>query len=356
MTSTDISACRILVLATSESAVRSDIGLLRLLGTGGITCVPACADALELLRNAAPGFDFVICDDKLERHELYSFLQGLSLAPEPARAPVLLLSSGSKQARELSDIGIAALARPCTADQLREALLQSRQNPLPDAGKLRLPEKSRPKKKANRVLTTSDLFTSGMEALRKADLDAADAALRECLRRSPNHANAAIALAKVRREQGNIQAMHRFLLRAAVIFQREGDLARRDAVIQRLPEGWRNGSLYYHDALASLRAGDYAEAAEGFCEYQETSKGLSMQNILARACQFTDDPEFAITCLCDAFERRGKGSTAAILRSRLLCGSMAVLGEKSPGWLSRFPLLQDAVNVVAFTALAWKAS
>ena len=356
MTSTDLSTCRIIVMATSESAVRSDIGLLRLLGIGGISCVSTSTDARELLDNSESGFNFVICDDKLEKRELYGFLHGLALLPEAEQTPVLLLSSGSKQAGALKALGIETLDRPCTADDLHAALAKSRHSPLPDAEKLLLPVKARAKKALSRVVTTSDLFRDGIEALRKNDLDTADALLRQCLQRNRNHGNAAIALAKVRRGQGDIQSMHRLLLRAAVIFHREGDAKRRDAVVQRLPEGWRDGNLYYHDALANLQSGDYIEAAAGFLDYQETVPGLVMQNILARACQFTDDPEFALECLCDALERLGKSATARHLRSRLLCDSMAVLGEKSPGWLSRFPLLQDAVSVVTFTAAAWRAS
>lgn len=353
MTATAFNDRSILFLASRESAVRTDTASLRSLNARRITYAPTAYAAMLLLQGEGKKFDHILCDAGPGKTEVMALLRSLAHDAALAGIPLLALSSDADLTRRLEEIGVLTLQRPYTTDQLEKCLEASFRHPPLNIDAIPVLPPPKVEKKISPIITTSEWFAKGMEYLQAGSHTKAERAFREVLRRKSDHKEACIALARVRRAKGDTTGMHRLLLRAAVLTRREGELERAAAITALLPAQWQEGSIFTHEAMACLEEGMYQEAAFAFMDLLDNSPESTLISTVARACQFTDDPEAALAGLCSAFERMGMKATARRIRFRLLRDAEAVPPQRV-SWLDRFPRLKEMAGVASYTAWAWR--
>lgn len=345
----------VLFLAAKESSVRTDARILRDLGVRRMTFAPTAHQAMLLLRAEDSSFDFILCDSSPGRSELMAFLRSLAKDPQLAGKPLLTLTSEGALTATLSGAGVPVLERPYAAGQLEKALARRQSHaPLMEDALPAAPPPPRARVRAVRAVTVSDWFAAGMEHMGKGRYSEAERAMREVIRRRSEHMEAHVVLARIRYAQGDKTGMHRLLLRAAVLARREGNVEKASAIIALLPSRWREGNLFMHEAMVSLEEKMYQDAAKAFLDLWESSPGQPLLGVLARACQFTEDPEGSLAALSSAFDRLGLHATATRVRARFLRHSQAVAADGRSGWLDRFPRLKEMAGVASYAAWAWR--
>lgn len=198
------------------------------------------------------------------------------------------------------------------------------------------------------------LYTrTGLSLLRQGKLASAQDFLRRALRFDPLDLEAAMGLARLHKQNGNADRAARWLHRAGMIYVRAGQHERAESIFSALPAKWR-GDHYMIEAQNLLQDEDFDEACEAFMEISTRKKKPPIHEVLGRACQFTDSPEYFLYEMCAALERNGYASTARKLEKRMFSDRHV---EVQPcGFLSRFPKLQEVVTVARFTMKVWRAS
>lgn len=363
---------RVLFLARRESGVRTDMRVLRSLGVQAIAQATGGSDVIArlekdpLLARPSPdkaGIDALVCDELLEDMSAVAFLLALAERPALCKVPVVVLVSSPELSRSLRSAGAQCLARPYAPNDLAQALnkaLSPMRGPLNAEALKALAERqaSPVAKKKKRVAaeepaTTSELFSRAMNQLTVDDSSKAEAGLLEVLRRQEDHVEACIALARIHRSRGDAQRMQRFLLRAAASSLRQGDKKRAEAISALLPERMRGGAVFVYEAMAYMEEGGYRSAALSFLDACREFPDMHLHAVVARACQFTANPEECLSKLCNAYESMGHSATAKKLRQRLLY-NVDFEYVDGPSWLDKFPVLKEAVSVASYTAWAWK--
>lgn len=360
---------RALILARREGAVRADLAAMRGIGLHSFHLITDAGEALGYLKERCGGLpgvkapdktpDVIICDENFGGAPVAVFLHALASDPALRGLPLLLLASSEEGAANLAALGVHTLARPYTPDAL-QAVLRKAMSPLrpllrPESFAPALQDQARPKvrkkRKTEKVMTTSDWFALGMAWLRTKQNAKARKAFLMVLKRSEDHVGAALGLARINRAEGDVQAMRRYLLRAAAACLRRGDKAYAASIAALLPPGMRD-KIFMHEALGRMEEGAYREAALSFLDAgREEAK--SLHGIISRACLLTPKPEEGMHKLCEAFEGLGRADTALVLRKRLLSYRPYSVARRS-SWLDRFPRLKEVVCVASYTARAWK--
>ncbi|MDR0339400.1 MAG: hypothetical protein LBH65_03885 [Desulfovibrio sp.] len=378
---------RALVIAGSESSVRTDARALRAMGVGALVHCRETDRALALLekeslavrrsRKTLPtplspestglpaSLDVVICDEHCGDTTAFAFAGAMARRRALRVQPLLVLSSSAESAKKLRDAGVTVLERPYAERDLRQALkdaMSPLRRPLnPKAFSAPEPEKkntSAGKKPENVTkggrgpMTTSDWFARGLEHLRGNGHDAAGEAFTRVLERSPDHVGAAVAMARVCRARRDANGTARYLLRAVAASRRAGDRQLADTIAAMLPAVMRD-KIFVYEALGRLEEGAYREAASSFLEAVAETPETPLHRIIARACLTTEKPDESMSRLCDALEGLGHKVMARALRRRLLNYQPYVMEERA-SWLDRFPRLKEAVDVASYTAWAWK--
>ena len=366
---------RIVFLSRQESSVRSDARALRSLGVRTITHTADGQELLEQMKSdptwgartaAEAAVDVLVCDEQLKDMSALAFLQALAGLPAQRTMPVVVLTASPETCRELQAAGVQALARPYAMGDLAAALnkaLSPMRSPLRkdvlDAlvmqGALGSSSERKEKKTKAKTapITTSDLFNSGLDEMRRNAPGKAEAVFLQVLKRQEDHVEACICMARIHRARGDALAMQRFLLRAAAATLRQGDKKRAASIADLLPEHMRGTGIFIYEAIARMEEGEYRAAALSFLDVCRESPNMQLHAVLARACQFTEKPEESIRKLCNAYESMGHDVTAKKLRQRLLHNPEKSYQDDS-SWLDRFPRLKEAVYVASFAAWAWK--
>ncbi len=212
---------------------------------------------------------------------------------------------------------------------------------------------------ANKSSTVADAVNpllysrTGLGLLRQGKLASAQDFLVKALRFDPLDLEAALGLARLHRENGDEERMHRWMHKAGMICLHGGQPERARAVFAKLPAKWQ-GDHYMIEAQNLLQDEDFDQACEAFMQLS-AQNGKRPHELLGRACQFTSAPEYYIYEMCLALERNGHESTARQLEKRMLGGSDSV--EVRPyGFLDHFPRLQEVVTIARFTMRVWRAA
>ena len=357
---------RILFLSRGESSVRMDTALLRTLGITAVAhmddphkAVSALCQVLDRAHSDAsvPTPDLVLCDTLVGGESSMVFLHLAAEHPALCNLPYLLFSGTPSQTAVLQDAGLCTLERPFTQAQLREHLLAA-------TGPKRLPlQKSllptrrkspRPAHTTPPVVTTSDMYAKALLLWQRQDYAGAEQLFLKVLARQDDHIEACLGLASLHRARTNEAEAQRYILRAATASLRRNRPEQATYIAESLPESMRTGNLFAYEALYRLDAGEYRAAAHGFLEAAAHQPGLPLHGIMARACQFTTNPEASLGKISDALELMGQGTTAHALRHRLLSSHETQQQDPPPTWLDNFPLLKEAVSVASYTTRAWR--
>ncbi len=344
---------RVLFVTDSESSVSADMAALRGLG---VTSFALCADPEQVpaVLAEAPAdrpFELLICPHRSRDDTAERLLRRLAGAATLARFPVLIPTGEASRAAPLEAAGAKLLERPYSPNDLAAAL-QRALSPLrrslsaPAGG-----DKSRKAAaKLERPMTTGDLVQAGHRHLEAGRTAQAAKAFAAALQRIEDLPEACLGMARLERRQDNPEEAHRWVVRAAAGYLRRNDDAGLAALLPHLPKGTRG--LFAEEASTLMDQGRHRQACCSFLEAAQES-GEPLHAIIARACAFSNSPSRRMEILCDAFEASGHAATAKSLRLRLLRGEYVPVPAR-PGWLHRFPRLQEVVAVAGWTAQAWK--
>lgn len=371
---TTIAPANVLILSQGESSVRIETSTLRTLGISAISHCCSSAGALAFLDSlfTAPAtlaenttkktlLDLIICDERFDNRLIFNFLLTIARNPLYANIPLLIVAGSNATLEAAKHCSISVIARPYTQKGLHNAITKALSLSCSPLTIAKLTTYCQGTKKTVKpatsprggILTTSDVMKRGHSRMHQRKYDEAEQEFLEVLRRQEDHLEANLALAKIYRARGNAPATNNFLLHAAATCHRKKEFKQAAAIRALLPEKMRHGGVFQQEALASLRIGDYKNAALGFLEHYAENPEQPLYAVIARACQMTRTPQECLTIICATYDQMGKKELAENLRRRLLADhGSAIPSPRS--WLDKFPRLRDIVNVASYTAWIWK--
>jgi hypothetical protein len=376
---------RVLVVAGSNAAARTDIKALRTLGAREITCLCeayAVPDFLEKKRGgndtpsprqgkipdtgtAAKATDLMLCDEQAAGLSAPALIHALYMRPGLDVPPHLILTSTTTVAARLRAAGLHALERPCSLYGLRAAVLKA-VSPLrrvlrPEdfaalaasgGPTVKKREAAAARKQNDPPATTSDIFNQGLGRLKSGDNAGAEKLFLEVLHRQKEHIGAALGMARICRSGDDDAGKRKWLVRASASCLRNGDMGRMEHIAEMLPRGMRN-NVFLHEAVGHMFDGDYREAALSFLDAEKAAEDVPLHRLVARACLMTGCPEESMRRICDAVLKLGHRDKAPALRRRLLeYGPRNAEDDDSRP--ARFPLLTEALSAASFAVWAWK--
>ena len=352
----------LLFLARGEGAVRTEIAALRRLGTAPIAVLGSLHLLLTHLADPSkPQPDLILCDEHAGDTSLGYALAALYLE-RSTRPPVLVFPSRPKTVAHLQGAGIPMLERPYTLEALCEALLAASQSKGSSCPAL-LPQPKPATRSLRKPMTVADMHVEAMKLLQRGEVDAAAHKFELALARTPGYVPALLGLAKTCRMRNDHKGMERALLRAYTSALRAGDTPMAENVAANMPQRLLQGNVFSHEAISYLEEGNPTEAARSFLEaarHQQQVEGHGgpqlFNQLVARACQFTPNPQESLEMLCTGLERLGRTTMAQAVRSRLLHGVPTVEYAPPARWLDNYPRLRDVVDVARYTVSIWRSA
>lgn len=203
-------------------------------------------------------------------------------------------------------------------------------------------------------------YRDGMRSLAARRWDNAIANFNRALRHNTLLGEAQLGLAAAWRGKGDAPKYREHLRAAGETFARAAHWQRaRDIYARLLRENPEAGNPLFREASRLIREGDIEAAAHALVAGYELAPETASHLQVARACQFTSQPEATMNAVCHAVARAGAPDLASRLRRRVL-GSFGLPDAEqddadSGGFLKRFPLLHDICAVASFTVRAWRS-
>ncbi len=351
----------ILLLSSQYTSARMDISTLRNMGVRQISHCKHSTDAITLIKNNNneqhwhKRIDLLICHEFVGQQETCVFLLDLTKQGMLLDVPVLLLSSSQQSTSRLTKTGTVVLERPFTQNTLAQSALHATKlKNLYLTAQPRTAHKHTPARKDAPLATTSEILERGNRFLQGNQIVEAQKCFEQLLQRRCDSYKLHLALANLYKKTSQPIQVQKHTLLAAAALLRNGQEEQALFIASNLPEHIRQGNFFAYEALFYLDNKEYRQAAHSFLEAANFEIHKPLHEIIARTCQFTDNPEVNISQICMAIEKMGKKTLASTLRHRLFAPPPAPYTQ-NPTWLDKYPVLKDALAIAGQTAsLAWK--
>ena len=346
----------VLLLARQESLVTVDKRMLRHNGSRPFRRLSVMDSGLKAAQGLALTAqnrlslpDLLVCDLPLADMTAVQFLSLIRLHPALRALPVLLLGrpediQGRAELEKLTPV--VCLARPYTETEFVNAL-DTLAAQTAEAAAAADPESETAFRAALKLMVQprqengpEELLRQGIGLLRRKRPAEAAQVFQKVINRHPSFtAQGLQGLAEAEAGQGNLARSRQLLYKAAIINVRAHNFQAAQRAFARLDnmrcpeeaaESHKVNPLYQAGA-ALVKSGHFEAAASAFWHGMNLTPNDPMPGHIARACQFTSNPERAARGLCQAMESKSP-SLARDLRKILLGEGMMDRGERDEPW------------------------
>lgn len=322
--------------------------------------------------------DVIVCDERLADMSGLDFIRLIRRHRRLVWLPVVLVMSSPTEGdvTEAAGAGCSAvLTRPYTLATLVTHLRRAEATITPGAA-LRQAARNGVRllgdadfEKAIDALdaVVADADTQALEAYRHAmrslldkHWDRAIAGFNRALRHNALKGDAELGLSAAWRGKGDIVRSRAYLRAASETFARSAQWQRaRETLCSLLREAPESGNALLDEAARLIRAGNFEAAAHALLTGRDLSPAISLHRHVARASQFTNDPQATVAGVCAAMTRAGSPEVARDLQKRVVGGFGTPESHPQPpaqGMLARFPLLHDVLAVARYTLRMWRSA